>query len=76
MFEPAIPFSIIGVLMFMVIKILTYIIPDSILGVFIQVSIGGLTYVIFTLLYSKIFNREIWLMLKEKTMAFVSRIKN
>lgn len=76
MLESTIPFLIIGLLMYIVIKTISNILPNNILGVIIQICVGGLTYVIFTLFYSKIFNREIWLMLKEKTMAFVSRLKN
>ena len=63
---PAIPFSIIGAFMFVLVRTSSYLLDDGLLSLIIQIGIGSLFFSAICFLYLYNFENNIWQILSKK----------
>ena len=54
-----IPFSIMGIIMYCAIKVVSYIYNDGIFALLLQIGVGAIVYCALTMIYLLLFEREV-----------------
>lgn len=67
-FAPIIPFSVIGLIMFALIKALDYFVAADLIGLIIRVFVGGLSFCLMTAIYLIITENQLYIHIRTKLL--------